>query len=68
MAAMRSVMEFEDAMQLYKQKLTGSDPVFRLSPPRPSASQSHRQDETWYLRDEEGRLIARVSRLGVRLA
>ena len=67
-SAMRSVMEFEDAMQVYKRKMLGSDPVFRLSPPLPSAAQSHCEDETWYLRDEEGKLIARVTRTSVRLA
>lgn len=66
--AMRSVMEFEEAMQVYTRKVLGVDPVFHLSPRLPSAAQSHCEDETWYLRDEEGKLIARVTRAGVRLA
>ena len=60
-------MEYEDATRIYRKKLTESDRLFRLVPPMPSPALSHREDETWYLRDESGRLIARVSPLGVRL-
>ncbi len=65
---MRSMMEYEDATRLYRRKLTESDLLFRLAPPMPSPALSHRSDETWYLRGEDGRLIARVSPSGVRLA
>ena len=62
------MLEYEDATRLYRKKLTESDRLFRLAPPMPSPALSHRDDETWYLRDEDGRLIARVSAAGVRLA
>jgi hypothetical protein len=65
---MWSMMEYEDATRLYRKKLTESDRLFRLAPPMPSPALSHRSDETWYLRDDAGRLIARVSASGVRLA
>lgn len=61
-------MEYEDATRIYRRKLTESDLFFHLAPPTPSPALSHRHDETWYLRDDSGRLIARVSRTGVRLA
>ncbi|HWG80381.1 MAG TPA: hypothetical protein VN681_11435 [Stellaceae bacterium] len=61
-------MEYEDATRLYRKKLCDGDPLFRLMPPMPSAARSSRDDETWYLRDADGRLIARVSATGVRLA
>jgi hypothetical protein len=64
----RAAMEYEDATRLYRRKLCEADPLFRIAPTMPSAALSHRDDETWYLRDAEGRLIARVSRSGVRLA
>ena len=64
----REIMEYEEAACLYRRKLCGADPLFRLAPAMPSAALSHRDDETWYLRDAEGRLMARVSRAGVRLA
>jgi hypothetical protein len=66
-AAMRSIMEYEEATRLYRQKMVGSDPLFRLSPPLPSPALSHHDDETWYLRDAEGRLIARVNWRGLHL-
>jgi hypothetical protein len=59
-------MEYDEATRLYRGALT-PDPLFRIAPPLPSAALSHCVDETWYLRDAEGRLIARVSRLGVSL-
>jgi len=65
---MQVMFEYEDATRLYRKKMTESDRLFRLAPPRPSAVLSHREDETWYLRDDAGRLIARVSRGGVQLA
>jgi hypothetical protein len=66
--AMWSVMEYEEATNLYRKKMTDSDRLFRLAPPMPSPVLSHRDDETWFLRDRDGRLIARVSPSGVRLA
>ncbi len=66
--AMHGMFEYEDATRLYRQKMTESDRLFHLAPPRPSAALSHCDDETWYLCDDAGRLIARVSRAGVRLA
>lgn len=65
---MGSMMEYEDATRLYRKKLTENDRMFRLAPPMPSPALSHRNDEIWYLRDEAGRLIARVGPAGVRLA
>jgi hypothetical protein len=65
---MHGMFEYEDATRLYRKKMTESDGLFRLAPPRPSAALSHCDDETWYLCDEAGRLIARVSRVGVQLA
>ncbi len=65
---MHSLFEYEDATRLYRKKMTESDRLFRIAPPHPSAALSHREDETWYLRDDAGRLIARVSRSGVQLA
>lgn len=64
---MHAVLEYEDATRLYRKKMTESDRLFRLAPPRPSAALSHCDDDTWYLRDDSGRLIARVSRAGVQL-
>jgi hypothetical protein len=61
-------MEFEEAARLYRRKMTEGDRLFRLGPPPPSAALSHQDDKAWYLRDTEGRLIARVSSSGVRLA
>ncbi|MGO8920044.1 MAG: hypothetical protein ACLQJR_29440 [Stellaceae bacterium] len=65
---MQVQFEYEDATRLYRKKMTESDRLFRLAPPTPSAALSHCADETWYLCDDAGRLIARVSRAGVRLA
>ena len=65
--AMWSVMEFEEATRLYRKKMTDADRFFRLAPPMPSPVLSHRDDETWFLRDGDGRLIARVGPSGVRL-
>ncbi len=64
---MWSVMEFEEATSLYRKKLSDGDRLFRLAPPCPSLVLSHRNDETWFLRDDDGKLIARVSPSGVRL-
>lgn len=65
---MHGPLEYEDATRLYRKKVTESDRLFRLAPLLPSAALSHRNDETWYLCDDAGRLIARVSRAGVQLA
>jgi len=65
---MWSAMEYEEATSLYRKKMTDGDRLFRLAPPLPSPVLSHRHDETWFLRDGDGRLIARVSPSGVRLA
>jgi hypothetical protein len=64
---MNEFMEYEEATRIYR-RMMGADPLFRLSPPAPSPRLSYRDDEIWYLRDDEGKLIARVSRSGVRLA
>jgi len=64
---MQALFEYEDAARLYRKMMTEGDWFFRLAPPRPSAALSYRDDEVWYLRDESGRLIARVSRAGVQL-
>jgi hypothetical protein len=61
------IMEYEEATHLYRRTLARGDDLFRLTPPLPSAALSHRDDDTWYLRSEDGRLIARVSRAGVRV-
>ncbi len=61
-------MEYEDAMHVYRRRLVDADPLFRLTPRRPSAALSHRDDDTWYLRDDDGKLIARIGRGGVQLA
>jgi hypothetical protein len=61
-------MEYEEATHLYRRSLAQADQLFHLPPPLPSAALSHCDDDTWYLRGDDGRLIARVSRLGVRLA
>jgi len=61
------MLEYDEAIRLYKKKLFGADPLFRLRPPLPSAGLSHCDEETWYLRDQDGRLLARVSREGVHL-
>lgn len=66
--AMHGMFEYEDATRLYRKKMTEGDRLFHLAPPRPSAALSHCDDDTWYLCDDAGRLIARVSRAGVRLA
>lgn len=65
---MQAPFEYEDATHLYRKKMTESDRLFRLAPLRPSAALSHCDDATWYLRDDAGRLIARVRRAGVELA
>ncbi len=65
--AMQARFEYEDATRLYRKKVTESDRLFRLAPLRPSAALSHCDDETWYLCDDGGRLIARVNRGGVLL-
>jgi hypothetical protein len=65
---MWSVMEYEDATNLYRKTVIDSDRLFRLAPPMPSPALSHRNAETWFLRDGDGRLIARVSPGNVRLA
>lgn len=64
---MWSAMEYEDAMRLYRKKMADGGGLFRLAAPLPSPALSHRDEETWYLRDGDGRLIARVSPSGVRL-
>jgi hypothetical protein len=64
---MQALFEYEDATRLYRKKMTEGHGLFRLAPPHPSAALSFRDDEVWYLRDESGRLIARVSRAGVQL-
>jgi hypothetical protein len=61
-------MEYEDATNLYRKKMSDGDRLFRLAPPMPSPVLSHRDDDIWFLRDGDGRLIARVSPSGVRLA
>ena len=63
-----NLMEYEEATTLYRKKMTDCDRLFRLVPPMPSPALSHRDDETWFLRDGDGRLIARVGPSGVRLA
>jgi hypothetical protein len=64
---MWSGMEYDEATRIYRQKVRDADRLFRLAPPMPSPALSHRDDETWYLRDAEGKLIARVSPTGVHL-
>ena len=61
------IMEYEEATHLYRRSLERADDIFHLTPPLPSAALSYRDDETWYLRGDDGRLIARVSRAGVRI-
>jgi hypothetical protein len=61
------IMEYEEATHLYRRTVAGGDDVFHLTPARPSAALSYRDEDTWYLRGEDGRLIARVNRLGVRV-
>ena len=61
-------IEYEEAMRLYRKKLTEGAGLFRPAAPTPSAALSHRQAETWFLLDQEGRLLARVGPGGVRLA
>jgi hypothetical protein len=61
-------MEYEEATRLYRRKVTDADALFRIAPALPSAALSYQDDETWYLRDTEGRLIARVTGSRVRLA
>ncbi|HEV2548534.1 MAG TPA: hypothetical protein VGU20_14435 [Stellaceae bacterium] len=60
-------MEYEEATHLYRRTLAHGDDLFHLTPPRPSAALSYQDEDTWYLRGEDGRLIARVSRAGVRV-
>lgn len=60
-------MEYEDATRIYRKKFADSDQLFRLAPPLPSPALSHLHDDIWYLCDDAGRLIARVSPSGVRL-
>ena len=62
------IMEYEEATHLYRRTVAREDDLFHLTPARPSVALSHCNDDTWYLRGDDGRLIARVSRLGVRLA
>jgi hypothetical protein len=62
---MRGVMEFEEATGIYRRTLRERDSLYRLTPPLPSPALSHYDEEFWYLRDGEGRLIARVGRLGI---
>jgi hypothetical protein len=62
------IMEYEEATHLYRRTIAGADDLFHLTPARPSAALSHRDEDTWYLRGEDGRLIARVSRTGVRVS
>lgn len=61
-------MEYEEATNLYRRRMARGDDLFHLTPARPSAALSHRDEDTWYLRGEDGRLIARVSRAGVRVS
>ncbi len=61
-------MEFEDAARLYRRKMAEGETLFRLSPLMPSPRLSHcDRKNTWYLRDDQGRLIARVNQSGVHL-
>lgn len=65
---MWSAMEFEEAIRRYRRKLVEDDKVFRLWPPPPSPRLSHcDRKNTWYLRDDQGKLIARVNESGVYL-
>ena len=65
---MGAAMEYDEAAHLYRSRLSAADPLFRLPPRRPSAALSYRDDRAWYLRDDEGRLIARVGRAGIEFA
>jgi hypothetical protein len=58
------LMEYKEATNRYRKKMTDGDRLFRLAPPMPSRVLSRRDDETWFLRDSDGRLIARVSPSG----
>jgi hypothetical protein len=60
-------MEYEEATHLYRRTIACGDDLFHLTPARPSAALSYCDDDTWYLHGEDGRLIARVSRAGVRV-
>jgi hypothetical protein len=62
------IMEYEEATHLYRRTVTKTDQLFHLPPPLPSAALSHCNEDIWYLRGEDGRLIARVSRQGVRVS
>jgi hypothetical protein len=62
------IMEYEEATHLYRRTIAGADDLFHLTPARPSAALSYRDEDIWYLRAEDGRLIARVSRAGVRVS
>ncbi len=65
---MWSAIEFEDAARLYRRKVAEADTLFRLSPSLPSPRLSHcDRKNTWHLRDDQGRLIARVNQGGVYL-
>jgi hypothetical protein len=66
---MHSMMEYEEATRIYRKKMLECETLFRLSPPMPNPYLSHRdaEKETWYLRDDDGKLIARISRGSVRL-
>ena len=66
-AHVSGVMEYDEATHLYRRTVTRGDDLFHLTPLRPSAALSYRDDDTWYLHAEDGRLIARVNRLGVRV-
>jgi hypothetical protein len=61
-------MEYEEATYLYRRMVARGDDLFHLTPTRPSAALSYRNEDTWYLHSEDGRLIARVSRAGVRVS
>jgi hypothetical protein len=61
-------MEYDEATHLYRRTVARADDLFHLTPARPSAALSYRDDDTWYLHADDGRLIARVNRLGVRVS
>lgn len=66
---MHSMMEYEEATRIYRDKMLECETLFRLPPPMPSPCLSYRDAarEIWYLRDDDGKLIARISRAGVYL-
>jgi hypothetical protein len=61
-------MKFKDATAAYAKKAVRNRRKLNGILAKPSPSKSHLTRGTWYLRDRQSEMVARVSRRGVRFA